>query len=81
MIGAFGLYGKLLRPWLTVVVYLWILELIASFSFSDPEPLIDQLADCSAILATLVFWTANRDVAALARSAYFPARIDFGVKC
>ncbi len=57
MISAFGLYGKLLRPWLTVVVYLWILELIASFSLSDPEPLIDRLADCSAILATLVFWT------------------------
>ena len=57
MISAFGLYGKLLRPWLTVVVYLWILELIASFAISDPEPLFDRLADCSAILATLVFWT------------------------
>ena len=45
MISAFGLYGKLLRPWLTVVVYLWILELIASFSLSDPEPLFDRLAD------------------------------------
>ena len=57
MISAFGLYGKLLRPWLTVVVYLWILELMASFAISDPEPLFDRLADCSAILATLVFWT------------------------
>lgn len=56
-IAGFGrIYRKIAAPWLTAVVYLWILELIAVFSAGDPEPLFDRIADCSAILATLVFW-------------------------
>ncbi len=54
-----SLYGKLLRPWLTVAVYLWALLLIADFSIKDSEPLLDRLADCSAILWTLMFWSAS----------------------
>jgi len=50
------LYGKLLRPWLAVIVYLWILHLMAVFGIHDLEPLLDRLADWSAILWTLVFW-------------------------
>jgi arylsulfatase A-like enzyme len=58
MINALRLYWKILQPWLTVVVYLWTLQLIAVFGIRDPEPLIDRLADWSAILWTLLFWTA-----------------------
>jgi len=57
------LYGQFLRSWLTVVVYLWTLELFAVFAMGDPEPLLDRLADCSAILWTLAFWTASAVVA------------------
>ena len=52
------LYGQFLRSWLTVVVYLWLLQLIAVFGIHDLEPLLDRLADWSAILWTLVFWMA-----------------------
>lgn len=58
MTSALRLYGKLLRPWLTVAVYLWVLQLIADFAINDPEPLLDRLADCGAILWTLIFWLA-----------------------
>src|SRR5690242_14484061 len=58
-IAGFGrAYGKIAAPWLTAVVYLWILELMAVFAAGDPEPFFDRIADCSAILATLVFWTS-----------------------
>ena len=58
-IAGFGrVYGKIAGPWLTAVVYLWILELMAVFAAGDPEPFFDRIADCSAILATLVFWTS-----------------------
>jgi len=56
MTRLFEIYGKIARPWLALVVYLWILELLATFSARDPEPLFDRIADCSAILATLSFW-------------------------
>jgi arylsulfatase A-like enzyme len=56
MTRLFEIYGKIARPWLTLVVYLWILELLVTFSARDPEPLFDRIADCSAILATLSFW-------------------------
>ena len=52
----FCIYGRIARPWLTLVVYVWMLELLATFSTRDPEPLFDRIADCSAILATLAFW-------------------------
>jgi arylsulfatase A-like enzyme len=51
------LYTELLKPWLTVVVYLWMLELLACFAINDPEPLFDRIADLGAILVTLAFWT------------------------
>ena len=51
------LYGQLLQQWLAVIVYLWLLQLVAVFGIHDPEPLLDQLADWSAILWTLAFWT------------------------
>jgi len=56
MTGFGRVYGKIAAPWLTALVYLWILELMAVFSAGDPEPLFDRIADCGAILATLVFW-------------------------
>ncbi len=34
MTRLFEIYGKIARPWLTLVVYLWILELLATFSDS-----------------------------------------------
>jgi arylsulfatase A-like enzyme len=52
----FWIYGKIARPWLTLVVYLWLLELLATFSARDPEPLFDRITDYGAILATLAFW-------------------------
>ena len=58
MTTALRLYGNLLRPWLTVAVYLWSLQLIADFAINDPEPILDRLADCGAILWTLAFWLA-----------------------
>jgi len=45
----------LLASWLTVIVYLWTLEAIAIFGNRDPEPFLNQFADWSAILWTLVF--------------------------
>jgi arylsulfatase A-like enzyme len=33
-----------------------MLHLMAIFAINDPEPLLDRLADCSAILWTLVLW-------------------------
>jgi arylsulfatase A-like enzyme len=58
MMRGFRLYGDLLRPWATVAVYLWALQLVFDFAMTDPEPLLDRLADCSAILWTILFWTA-----------------------
>ena len=52
-----SLFGQVLRPWLCVVVYLWALEFQSVFSIVDHEPLMDRLADCSAILWNLIFWT------------------------
>lgn len=51
----FSQYLQILRSWLSVTVYLWLLELQAVFGI-DPEPLLDSLADSSAILWTLIFW-------------------------
>jgi arylsulfatase A-like enzyme len=62
MTAILRLYGKFLQPWLTVAVYLWMLQLMADFAMGDPEPLFDRLADCSAILWTLVFWSASAGV-------------------
>lgn len=59
MISVLRLYGKLLRPWLIAAVYLWTLQLTADFAINDPEPIFDRLADCSAILWTLVCWSAS----------------------
>ncbi len=56
MINSFRRYGKCLQPWITVTVYFWSLQLIADFAIGDPEPLVDRLADCSAILWTLLLW-------------------------
>jgi hypothetical protein len=53
-----SLYGQLMQPWLMVIVYLWLLQLMAVFGIHDPEPLLDRLADWSAILWTLAFWAA-----------------------
>ena len=52
-----SLYGSILRPWLCVVVYLWLLELLAVF-VTVFEPTLNSLADSGAILWTLIFWTA-----------------------
>ena len=51
-------YIQILKPWLSVTVYLWLLELQAAFG-TDAEPLLDRLADSSAILWTLMFWAAG----------------------
>ena len=51
-----SLYGSILRPWLCVVVYLWLLELQAVIGTAF-EPMLDSLADLFAILWTLIFWT------------------------
>ncbi len=56
MINSFRRYGKFMQPWITVTVYIWLLQLTAHFAIGDPEPLLDRLADCSAILWTLLFW-------------------------
>jgi hypothetical protein len=50
-------YGMIARPWICVLTYLWLLELQAVYG-NDFEPLLDSLADASAILWTLVFWIA-----------------------
>src|SRR5688572_30616705 len=50
-------YFQILQPWLSVTAYLWLLELQGAFG-TDPEPLLDRLADSSAILWTLMLWVA-----------------------
>ena len=55
MIKGFNVYCEILRPWVCVVVYLWGLELQASYG-SDQERVLDRLADASLILWTLLFW-------------------------
>jgi arylsulfatase A-like enzyme len=49
-------YGSILRPWLCVVVYLWLLEFqaVAGAGF---DPILDSLGDLIGILWTLIFWT------------------------
>lgn len=64
------LYIQILLPWLSVTVYLWLLELQAAFG-TDPEPLLDRLADSSAILWTLMLWIAGLSVGALFVSVPF----------
>ena len=51
-----SLFGSILRPWLCLAVYLWALELQASYG-TDFEPLLDRLADAATILWSLVLWT------------------------
>jgi arylsulfatase A-like enzyme len=51
-----SLFGSIARPWFCVVVYLWALELQAAYR-SGYEPLLDQLANASAILWTMLSWT------------------------
>jgi len=51
-------YIQVLKPWLSVTVYLWLLGLQAAFG-TDADPLLDRLADSSAILWTLMFWAAG----------------------
>jgi arylsulfatase A-like enzyme len=50
-------FGIILRPWLCVVAYLWILELLSVYG-TDFEPVMDGIADASAILWTLNLWVA-----------------------
>src|SRR4030095_12191903 len=63
-------YTQILLPWLSVTVYLWLLELQAAFG-TDPEPLLDRLADSSAILWTLMLWIAGLSVGAFLISIPF----------
>src|SRR5262245_48320353 len=63
-------YTQILLPWLSVTVYLWLLEFQAAFG-TDPEPLLDRLADSSAILWTLMLWIAGLSVGALLVSIPF----------
>ena len=58
MISVIRLYGKFLQPWITVAVYLWLIEVMSCFAINDPEPFLDRAADCSAILWTLLFYTS-----------------------
>jgi arylsulfatase A-like enzyme len=48
-------YLNLAAPWICVAVYFWSLELRAAMG-TDSEPVTVWLADCAAILLTLVFW-------------------------
>ena len=50
-------FGIILCPWLCAVAYLWILELQSVYG-ADFEPVVDGLADASAILWTLNLWVA-----------------------
>jgi arylsulfatase A-like enzyme len=50
------LYKEIASPWICATVYLWALELRAVIS-TDSEPVTAWLADCAAILLTLLFWT------------------------
>lgn len=63
-------YVEILQPWLSVTVYLWLLELQAALG-TDPEPLLDRLADSSAILWTLMFWIAGLSVSIFLVSILF----------
>lgn len=56
MIKGLTVYSEILRPWVCVVVYLWGLELQASYG-ADHERVLDSLADASLILWTLLFWS------------------------
>ncbi len=51
-----GLYKDIASPWICATVYLWALELRAVIS-TDSEPVTAWLADCAAILLTLLLWT------------------------
>ena len=51
-------YGSIVRPWLCLVVYLWILALQSLYG-SDYEPLLDRLADAALILWTALLWVAT----------------------
>lgn len=55
MIKAATYYKEIVAPWICLAVYLWALELRAAVG-TDWEPVTAWLADCSAILLTLVFW-------------------------
>jgi arylsulfatase A-like enzyme len=54
--GFFNLLGVVFQPWLCVAVYLWALELRAAVG-TESEPASAWLADCGALLLTLVLWT------------------------
>ena len=49
-------YTELSSPWICVAAYLWLLEVRAAIG-TDSETVVSWLADSSAILLTLVFWT------------------------
>lgn len=51
-------YGTIVRPWLCLAVYLWILALQSVYG-SDFEPLLDRLADAALILWTALLWVAT----------------------
>jgi len=53
----FRSYGTIVRPWLCLAAYLWILALQSLYG-SDFEPVIDSLADAVSILWTLILWVA-----------------------
>ena len=55
MTGVASIYRRILPPWICVTVYAWALELRAVLG-TDPEPVSAWLADCFAILLTLIFW-------------------------
>jgi arylsulfatase A-like enzyme len=77
-------YLRILRPWLCVIVYLWLLELQAAVGL-DAEPLLDRLADAGAILWTLILWTGGLSVAIFLLSNLFTAptisRVNHSVCC
>lgn len=50
-------YGVIVRPWLCVVAYLWVLGLQAGYR-DDYERFVDVLADTALILWTLSLWAA-----------------------
>lgn len=54
---AVACYRDIAASWICAAVYLWVLELRAAIG-TDSEPVAAWLADCAAILLTLVFWAA-----------------------
>ena len=74
MILAFTRYITIFQQWLCVIVYLWLLELQAAFG-TDAEPLLDRLADTSAILWTLMFWIGALSMGIFFLSNLFGASI------